>query len=139
MLLLGLWNFSKSSNIKKRNRISNRRDPQGIPVSIQIQLLSCPMNLIQVLCTIRKLYIKSISHFRKPFLFRIQRSLLQETLGNAPARSRLNIDTTHPRRVRHAVCTQDPKAYIILTIGRRGRFIKGRLKSLNSVTIKLII
>jgi len=32
-----------------------------------------------------------------------------------------------------------PKAYIILTIGRRGRFIKGRLKSLNSVAIKLII
>ena len=42
-----------------------------------------------------------------------------------------------------------PKAYIVLTIGRRGRFIKGRLirgrlirgrlKSVNSVTIKLII
>ena len=32
-----------------------------------------------------------------------------------------------------------PKAYIILTIGRRGRFIRGKLKSLNSVTIKLII
>ena len=32
-----------------------------------------------------------------------------------------------------------PKAYIILTVGRRGRFVRGRLKSLNSVAIKLII
>ena len=32
-----------------------------------------------------------------------------------------------------------PKAYIVLTIGRRGRFIKRRLKSLNNVAIKLII
>ena len=31
-----------------------------------------------------------------------------------------------------------PRAYIILTISRR-RFIRGRLKSLNSVAIKLII
>ena len=32
-----------------------------------------------------------------------------------------------------------PKAYIILTMGRRGRLIKKRLKSLNSITIKLIV
>ena len=32
-----------------------------------------------------------------------------------------------------------PKTYIILTAGRRGRFVRGRLKSLNSVAIKLII
>ena len=32
-----------------------------------------------------------------------------------------------------------PRAYIILTTGRRGRLVKGRLKSLNSVAIKLIV
>ena len=32
-----------------------------------------------------------------------------------------------------------PRAYIVLTTGRRGRFVRGRLKSLNSVAIKLII
>jgi hypothetical protein len=32
-----------------------------------------------------------------------------------------------------------PRTYIISTIGRRGRFVRGRLKSLNSVAIKLII
>ena len=60
-----------------------------------------------VLCAVKKLYIKSISHFRKPFLFRIQRSLLQEILGNASARSRPNINTMHPRRVYHAIYTQE--------------------------------
>ena len=76
-------------------------------ISIWIQLLLYPINLIWVLRAIKKLYMKSVSHFRKPFLFRIWRSLSWETLGNAPARSRLNIDTTHPRRVCHAVCTQE--------------------------------
>ena len=32
-----------------------------------------------------------------------------------------------------------PRTYIISTAGRRGRFVRGRLKSLNSVAIKLII
>ena len=32
-----------------------------------------------------------------------------------------------------------PKTYIISTTGRRGRLIKKRLKSFNSVAIKLII
>ena len=32
-----------------------------------------------------------------------------------------------------------PITYIISTIGRRGRSIRGRLKGLNSVAIKLII
>jgi hypothetical protein len=32
-----------------------------------------------------------------------------------------------------------PRAYIVLTAGKRGRFIRRRLKSLNSVAIKLII
>ena len=32
-----------------------------------------------------------------------------------------------------------PKTYIILTAGRKKRFVRGRLKSLNSVAIKLII
>ena len=39
MLLSGRWNFSKSFDIKKRNRIGDRGDPWGIPVSIWIQLL----------------------------------------------------------------------------------------------------
>ena len=107
ILLLGLWNFFRSSNIKKRNRISNRGDPWGIPISVQIQLLLYPINLIWVLCTIKKLYMKSISHFRKPFLFRIQRSLLWEILGNTPARSRLSINTMYLWRVCHAICTQE--------------------------------
>ena len=32
-----------------------------------------------------------------------------------------------------------PETYIVLTIGRRERLIKGKLKSFNSVAIKLII
>ena len=32
-----------------------------------------------------------------------------------------------------------PKAYIILIVGRKGRFVRGRLKGLNSVAIKFII
>ena len=31
------------------------------------------------------------------------------------------------------------RTYIILTAGKKGRFVRGRLKSLNSVAIKLII
>ena len=32
-----------------------------------------------------------------------------------------------------------PKGYIILIAGKRGRFVRGRLKNLNSVAIKLIV
>ena len=32
-----------------------------------------------------------------------------------------------------------PKAYIVLIMGRRGRFVRGRLEGLNSVAIKFII
>ena len=40
VLLLGLWNFFRSSNIKKRNRISDRGDPYVTDLVLQVcQLL----------------------------------------------------------------------------------------------------
>jgi len=69
--LSGLWNFSKSSDIKKRNRIGDKGDFWGMPVCVWIQLLSYFVNLMRVLCAVRKLFTKSVNHFGKPFLFRI--------------------------------------------------------------------
>ena len=34
VLLSRLWNFFKSSDIKKRNKINDRGEPWGMPVSV---------------------------------------------------------------------------------------------------------
>src|SRR5436190_18233924 len=78
-----------------------------MPVCVGIQPLSYPVNLILVRLSIRKLFTKLVSHSGNPFWRRMWRSLSCETLSKAPARSRLSIETTHPRLVFHAVSTQE--------------------------------
>jgi len=48
-----LLNVLKSSDIKNKNRIGDKGDPYGIPVSIGIGLLSYPLNTILVVCFVR--------------------------------------------------------------------------------------
>ena len=76
-----------------------------MPAFISIQSLSCPVNAIRVRLPYRKLAIALVSYSGKPFFLRIARSLSWGTLSNAPARSRLSINTTHPRRARYVVST----------------------------------
>ena len=47
-------NISNSLDIKKRNRISNRGDPYGIPVGISINSLLYPLIIIFIKRSIRK-------------------------------------------------------------------------------------
>ena len=47
-------NVSSSSDIKKRNKISDRGDPYGIPVGVSIGLLLYPLIIIFVEYPIRK-------------------------------------------------------------------------------------
>jgi hypothetical protein len=49
-----LSNVSKSSNIKKRNKIGKRGDPYKILVGISIVSLSNPLNTILVEYPVRK-------------------------------------------------------------------------------------
>ena len=43
-----LLNVSKSLNMKNKNRIGNKGDPYGIPVSVNIGSLLYPLNIILV-------------------------------------------------------------------------------------------
>src|SRR5438270_13852367 len=78
-----------------------------MPVWVDIQSLSCPVNLILVRLSVRKLLTKLTVHSGNPFRCRIWRSLLGEMLSKAPARSRLSIETTHLHCAFHAVSTQE--------------------------------
>ena len=49
-----LLNVSSSSDIKKRNRISNRGNPYKIPIGVNISLLSYLLIIIFVECPVRK-------------------------------------------------------------------------------------
>ena len=49
-----LLNILKSSNMKNKNRINDRGDFCGIPVGVGIRLLLYSLNIILVMCFVKK-------------------------------------------------------------------------------------
>src|SRR5437764_12344625 len=74
------------------------------------------VKVILVHLAVRKLWTKSRIHRGNFFFSRIQMSLSWETLSNAPVRSRLSMDTTHPGRAFHAVWTQGVSKSIVVIV-----------------------
>ena len=89
-------NVFNSSDIKKRNKISNRSDPYKIPIGVGIDSLSYPLIIIFMKCPVRKAWINLIVQSSRPLFLKIHRSLLYNTLLKAPLRSRFSIDIVHP-------------------------------------------
>ena len=100
-----LLNTFNNLDIKNRNRISNRDDPYGILVSINIVLLSQPLNIILVMRSIKKAQINLVIQSGRPFFLKIHRSLSYDILSKTPLRSKLSVDTTHSGRACHTTQT----------------------------------
>ena len=84
---------SRSLDIKKRKRIGDRGNPQGIPVYIVIGQLINPRYTIYIVLIVIKQVVTLTSQYRQPFLYRIYRSLSQEILSKALLILRQSIET----------------------------------------------
>ncbi len=102
-----LYMPSRSSDMKKRNRIGEMGDPWGIPEFVWTHSLSYPSKATLVRLPCIKFFTYFMIHSGRPFLCSIHRSLSVDTWSYAPLISKLSIDTMQPFLLLQAVCTHD--------------------------------
>src|SRR5947207_3462634 len=134
------FTLSRSGAMKRRNRIGERGEPCGMPVSTCIRSVLFPSKAIDVVLSLRNPAVIWRSHSGSPFRLAVSRSLVWDTLSNALERSRLSTDTILLGSAFHtlwAVAVSSVRAVVVDLLFRAPYCVSGSRLCDSSVSVSL--